>query len=172
MLGNFPPMAVISSTLRHRGVLGETSTTRSLRQFTDGTTMIVFRSCIYRYRPETLQLRWRLMNLDDPVWHVNSGNGIQQTQYVQLPGVAPVEKKVQGLRGVLKTLDNVETALDAAFLQPLGDLLPSIGETIHIIEAGQKLRDVSERNSHTTEEVLTQGNLQSLHVVRSGSCKM
>ena len=55
-------------------------------------------------------------------------------QDVQLSGVTPIEKKVQGLGSILETLDDVETALDTAFLQPLGDLLTSFGEAIHIIK--------------------------------------
>ena len=72
-----------------------------------------------------LQLRWGCSNLDNPVPHVSSEPRMLPAQDVQLSGVTPIEKKVQGLGSILETLDDVETALDTAFLQPLGDLLTS-----------------------------------------------
>ena len=121
------------------------------------------------------QLRGCCSNLDDSVPHVRSEPRVLPAQDVQLSGVAPIEKKVQRLRSILQALDNVETAFDTAFLQPLGDFPTSFGELIHVVEADEGAYSISKDRdtcTGTKEESRTQGSLLSSHVARSGSCKM
>ena len=68
-------------------------------------------------------------------------------QDIQLAGIPAGEEEVQRLGSVLEALDNMEAALQTAFLQPFRDLPPSFRILRRVVKANTCEWHVSEELS-------------------------